>query len=449
VCVKHVHDSSCSFDVAIDGAPLTVQEHRPFRVSVRAKAADGALADGFNGTVDLSFVLGDGTRWADVRPSTLALQDGAGSQLVTINRETIPPQAPLLTASWLGATGAAGGVQVVPPTFVKDAAAIGNPGYAWATANASSPAVVWDGAQFRMYFVGTDPTVQNKLGLATSPDGKTFTPMPAAIFPAAGSNFPPMNVSLFSAAPYRVADGWRFAFYSQESTQSVPYDIELVGSADGMSNFMQLAGGSAILSRTSCSYCNDQVWYPTVLEQPVTNADAGASEWLMFFSALRCNAPGGCNGFSNVSTSIGRARSTDGEMFVPEPAPVLSGDTGGEVYLASPWVLRDGSVYKLWYAFTRTLGLMVSPCDQAARVEIGYATSTDGFYWVRSPSNPVVTLGGAGWDQGTPSLLLGSVIPADGTDPESGLQLYYSGFRSLPSYPFCFPSGIGRAATTP
>ena len=31
-------------------------------------------------------------------------------------------------------------------------------------------------------------------------------------------------------------------------------------------------------------------------------------------------------------------------------------------------------------------------------VQIGYATSSDGFYWIRSPSNPAVAVGGSGWD---------------------------------------------------
>ncbi|HWE26768.1 MAG TPA: hypothetical protein VHB97_02145 [Polyangia bacterium] len=447
LCVKQDHEAACSFDVAVDGAPLTVREHQPFRITVSAKAADGALADRFAATVDLTFTLADGTKWADVRPSTLALDKGVGSAMVTINRETIPPQSPRLTATFFGNSGGSSDVQVVAPTFVKDAAAIGNPGFGWATLNAGSPAVVFDGAKFRMYFTGSEPTIRLKIGLATSSDGQTFTPMDAPIFPTVGASYPPNDVSILSAAPYQTPDGWKLAFYSQLSAQAMPLDISLVSSPDGATNFTPIAGGSPILTRAACgSYCNDLVWFPSVLQQPGSGVDGGTtSEWLMFFSALQCNAPGGCSGYDNVAVSIGRARSTDGTSFVPEPAPVLSGDTGGEVYLTSPWVLRDGSVYKMWYAFTRTLGPTVSPCDPAAMAQIGYATSIDGFYWVRSPSNPVVTVGGDGWDASTPSLFLGSVVPLDGRDPESGLLLFYSGFRAIPIYPNCVPSGIGRA----
>jgi hypothetical protein len=166
-------------------------------------------------------------------------------------------------------------------------------------------------------------------------------------------------------------------------------------------------------------------------------------EYLMFFGAGHCNKPMGCTGVNDgVSMAIGRARSSDGQTFATEPAPVLSGDMGGETYLAAPQVVRDGSIYKMWYAFTRevTFG---DPC--LADIHVGYATSTDGFYWVRSPSNPVLSLDGTGWEGNTRAMLPGSVVPVDGQDFESGLQLYYSPLVTILVAPFCIPSGIGRA----
>jgi hypothetical protein len=160
----------------------------------------------------------------------------------------------------------------------------------------------------------------------------------------------------------------------------------------------------------------------------------------MFFSAAHCIAPP-CTGLQNLAWSIGRARSPDGmRPFVPEPAPVISGAAGGEAYLTAPVVLRDGSVFKMWYAFTRTLPLG-DPC--IGSLQVGYATSSDGFFWVRSPSNPVFSVGNVAWAAGTPGLLPTAVVPLDGHDPESGLALYYSPLHNY--LVACTPLDIGRA----
>ena len=433
LCVEHDNEAACTFDVQVDAD--TVKEHQPFDVSITARAADGTPATGFHGTVDLSFRLPDGSRWADVRPATLALPGGSATTTVTINRETIPPQAPRLTVQFAGQSGASDGIHVVAPRFVKDATPI-------VTMNArgtnvSTVQVVFDGTQFRMYYAGNGSDMKSKVGLALSPDGKNFTIANDTVFPGPGSIFP-SNAIIVSAAPYQSAGSWNLAFYAQSSTGTT-LDIGQASSPDGLGVFSLSNGGNPILTHASCgTYCNNTAWFPSVL-QPATG------EWLMFFSAMRCNAAdGNCLGFFNVSMSVGRADSTDGSHFQPQPAPVLSGDAGGEQYLAAPAVLLDGSVYKMYYAFTHGLGLAASPCDSAAQVQIGYATSTDGFFWVRSPSNPVVTLGGTGWDKSAPGLLTGSVVPVDGVDPESGLMVYYSTFTSSG---LCVPFGIGRAVS--
>src|SRR5262249_54537471 len=86
----------------------------------------------------------------------------------------------------------------------------------------------------------------------------------------------------------------------------------------------------------------------------------------------------------------------------------------------------------------------------SAPVNVGYATSDDGFFWVRSPSNPVMPAGGLlGWDSQITAFLVGSVVPSDGLDAQTGISLYYSTLRQtsfIPGGPTsCLPNGIGRA----
>jgi len=441
LCVAHDREAACGFDVQVDTG--TVREHQPFSVSITARAKDGTPAAGFNGTVALGFRLPDGTKWADVRPPSVQLTGGAAQARVTLNRETIPPQAPRLTAEFADQQGASGGIHVLAPAFVKEPQPVAAGPFGWAS-SVGSAAVVHDGTQFRMYFTGSKGMNPPQVGLALSSDGKTFTPKPDVVFPAPGSLFP-KNAVIVSAHPFVVGNAWSLAFYSQDMASGGSLDIGLAASPDGLGTFDLANGGNPILTRASCgSYCSQNAWFPSLT--PITSG--GAPAWLMFFSAVRCDAPSGsCSGFMNVSMSIGRAGSTDGVHFQPEPAPVLSGDTGGEAYLATPQVFVDGSVYKMYYGFTHSLGATASPCDPGAKIQIGYATSTDGFYWVRSPSNPVVTVGGTTWDKSAPGMVVSSVVPADGKDPESGLFLYYDPFAAVPFPPYCVPVSIGRAVT--
>jgi hypothetical protein len=379
-----------------------------------------------------------------VRPATVALKGGSAQLNVTVNRESIPPQSPQLTASFAGNSGSSPGMTVMAPTFKRDATALANAPFGWAMLNANSPSVVWDGKQFRMYFAGNADMMSSGVGVALSSDGgKTFTPQPAKLFPAAGSVF---NKLIISAGAYQNG-GWSLAVAgvdpSSTTTGATTGDIVLATSSDGLSTFALANGGNAILKRQDCPYCDYTVWFPSLTRALApAGVDGGTGEWLMFFAGAHCLRPAGCQTLDGTSMAIGRARSADGVAFTAEPAPVLSGEQGGEAYLASPTVLLDGSVYKMWYAFTRSL-TAGDACG--SHIQTGYATSTDGFYWVRSPSNPVLDTDGTGWDSGAPGLLTTSVVPMDGMDPESGLQAYYTSFYRFPIGNFCALSNIGRA----
>jgi hypothetical protein len=103
----------------------------------------------------------------------------------------------------------------------------------------------------------------------------------------------------------------------------------------------------------------------------------------------------------------------------------------------------------MWYSYARAQDItdLQNLCNSNNAVRIGYATSSDGFYWIRSPSNPAVEVGGTGWDFDSRALLVGSVIPRDGKSTSSGFSLYYTTFRtvSILLSTYCVPSGIGRA----
>jgi hypothetical protein len=160
----------------------------------------------------------------------------------------------------------------------------------------------------------------------------------------------------------------------------------------------------------------------------------------MFFSVA--------SGKDGSPAYIGRASSSDGLRFVPEPAPLLAGELAGEALLTAPRVLVDGTVFKMWYTFARVADVIGKDLC-VATVNVGYATSDDGFFWVRSPSNPVMPAGGLlSWDGAITGFLVGSVVPSDGADAQNGITLYYSTLRLTQvgsGPPTCLPNGIGRA----
>ena len=233
--------------------------------------------------------------------------------------------------------------------LAPDAAPLVAGAFGWATRTLSS-SVVHDGTQFRMYFIG-ERAAGHAIGLATSPDGRTFTAAPDPVFPPTPSMF-----TLSSLVAYRSDESWQLVF-SASDPSGTPRGLGVATNPDGLGPFVLANSGKPILQRGDCSYCDQLVWFPSILR--------AKDEWLMFFNALRCNnAGGGCLGFYNVSLSIARASSTNGLDYIPLPAPVVTGDVGGEQYLSSPKVVIDGSIYKMWYAYTKELGFLGDPCGQ-------------------------------------------------------------------------------------
>jgi hypothetical protein len=293
----------------------------------------------------------------------------------------------------------------------------------------AQPTVVRAPEGYRMYFSAAFGNVLKPsagIGVATSTDGLTFRPNAQPVVDTTDQK------GVSSLSVFQNAAGWELVLGLGER-------IVRSNSTDGLTFPKPFTG---LFSPTECGYCGMTVQFPFVMpdfSSPDRAPDGGGGAWLMFFSAVGASFRGG--------VSIGRASSADdGMTFQPEPAPLLSSDLTGEAFLAAPKVVLDGTVYKMWYSLARLneLAGLDKPCDPLTKTSIGYATSSDGFYWIRSPSNPVMeaTTGGA-WDNDAHTLLVGSVLPKDGMSADSGFTIYYTAMMhvGLACVPF-----IGRAA---
>ena len=102
--------------------------------------------------------------------------------------------------------------------------------------------------------------------------------------------------------------------------------------------------------------------------------------------------------YNSYRYDIGYATSPDGMNWTKYGSPVLQVGAASEWdngFLEGPSVIKDGSVYKMWYCgYDATVD--VSGTDGQAN--IGYASSTDGINWTKHINNPVVTVDLGSWD---------------------------------------------------
>jgi predicted GH43/DUF377 family glycosyl hydrolase len=99
-------------------------------------------------------------------------------------------------------------------------------------------------------------------------------------------------------------------------------------------------------------------------------------------------------GNNGTSWQIGLATSTDGLQWKKHPNnPVLKIGAAGkwdDKHLTSPFVMRDGAVFKMWYRG--------ESAQFPGKGSTGYAESPDGVRWERYSGNPVFTPAASGWD---------------------------------------------------
>ena len=102
--------------------------------------------------------------------------------------------------------------------------------------------------------------------------------------------------------------------------------------------------------------------------------------------------------FNSYRYEIGYAFSPDGINWQKYPTPVLQVGAANEWdngFLEGPSVIFDGTTYKMWYC---GYDVTVNGSGTDGQANIGYAESSDGISWVKSPQNPVMTVTAGEWD---------------------------------------------------
>lgn len=476
LCVSDPSQAACSFTIALASGQnaVEVKEHEKFDVVVTALGKAGRPATHFGGDVTLSSTWGDvcvGTAGCVGAHDLVHLDGGAAHATVQLNRETNEPQTAILRATFAGNVGSSGLAKIVvrPPPAVRDAKAIsgslaGTSTYGFAKAVTGYPYVIKDATGWKLYFVGGerhDGTVTTAVGLATSMDGVSWIPPAASLFTPTvdGTGKVETTTEVGGVGAYVSSAGISLFFgRGAQASSSFGYGTIQRADAPGANGPFDPAALPAAIELVGCPSCLGMD-FPTVIRDPAPSlSGGGADSAVMFFSAEQ---PLTSSANESLGLSVLRAVALDGRTFAVDPSPAIE-STAAERTVVSPRILVDGTTYKMWYTFApdptpnggaaadannpcAAINIALSSFNAKLSWKIGYATSSDGYYWVRSDANataPVLEATAVGQDAKA-SLLLGSVFPADGVDASNGIALYYSPVR--PIFGLCAPDGMGRA----
>jgi hypothetical protein len=89
---------------------------------------------------------------------------------------------------------------------------------------------------------------------------------------------------------------------------------------------------------------------------------------------------------SSMAHVIKHADSRDGISWNRTGQVVVAGRTPAEYAIARPCVVKDGSLYRMWYSY------------RGASYRIGYAESPDGVTWERRDGDAGIDVSPSGWD---------------------------------------------------
>lgn len=230
--------------------------------------------------------------------------------------------------------------------------------------------------------------------------GVVDTIISGTVLDVSGAPIDNAEVIISGTPPVTITTSANGEFSAVVVTGSYSIDIKVAATTIYNSNFT-CNGNTCDLGNIESNYCNFTGWKKH-LKNPIFSS-SGPVEWdnpLRGGTVLKDDDEpvnkykrwyvGGTTSFDE-GMSIGYATSSDGISWVPySNNPVMThGNTWDINGFSGISVIKDGSIYKLWYEGVDTNGVN----------QIGYATSSDGINWIPDQNNPVFSPGVNGsWD---------------------------------------------------
>jgi predicted GH43/DUF377 family glycosyl hydrolase len=180
-------------------------------------------------------------------------------------------------------------------------------------------------------------------------------------------------------------------------------------------------GGNPVLERgTSGAWDDEEIERPMVIKEDT-------NDYRMWYTGS--NGTNLAIGYATSSNETGWGKYGSNPVFQPG----ASGKWDDE-HVGHPWIIKDGSNYRMWYAGTDDPN-----CE--TNIQIGYATSSNGTTWSRpDPNNPVLPKGSANdWD-GQGVMYPTVIYDASGVSP---YMMWYVGYNDSIE-----TTGIGYAGSS-
>ena len=250
----------------------------------------------------------------------------------------------------------------------------------WSVSHASLPVPVARDDGYRVYFASRDAESRSHVGwfdtdelleeVRAVSDEPVLSPGPLGTFDDHGVY--PASIVEHEGTLMLYTIGWNPGVRSPLFYSS----IGLATSDDGGDTFTRVSA-APILSRSDHDPC--------LVTSPFVLVDNGT--WRMWYvSGFRWTEEAdGLHSHYHVKyaeSDDGVAWRRDGHVCIPLRA--------GETNIARPCVVRDGDLYRMWYARGTPAGY-----------RIGYAESDDGYVWTRADDQAGIEPGGDGFDAGS------------------------------------------------
>jgi hypothetical protein len=271
-------------------------------------------------------------------------------------------------------------------------------GLPWASSHAALPVIEGSGDLRRVYFSARDASDRARIGwfelrLSAPQETLTVSATPTLDIGPLGS----FDDSGVTTACLVESEGRRHLYYSGWTRgASVPFYffVGLAVSEDGLS--FQRFSNAPILERSMVD--------PYLTASPSVIVEGG--RWRMWYvsgTGWRL-----VDGRPRPSYHIKYAESADGFEWIRTGVVCIDYASADEYAIGRPWVLKDGSRYRMWY------------CYRGSSYRIGYAESGDGLAWDRQDDRAGIETSPGGWD--STMLAYPCVFPHDGR-----LYMLYNG----------------------
>jgi predicted GH43/DUF377 family glycosyl hydrolase len=266
------------------------------------------------------------------------------------------------------------------------------------------PCVVNAGSRYMMWYSGeTEDHLTDRIGLATLPDGSTWTKYPQnPIMSGTPGQWDGGSVNdewvLYESGQYKMWYGGQTIVDGNVTA----YQIGYATSPDGI-HWTKYAGNPVLTQGPSGTWDDRYVHIPTVIRN--------GSSYVMYYSGTSTKT-------SVHEVSLGMATSPDGVHWTKSSPPLTLTKSGWDTYQRVSDVVRVSGGYLMAYGGAPTLFPGPSP-----KVKIGFARSSDGTNWTPYADNPVIIGGSGTWDSGGVNYPM--VLPVG-----DKLYIYYAAYAS-------------------